>query len=200
MGSRRKAIRRWKFLQQEEHVPISPCQSTVHTNSVAKPGIPGAIKIGWVCTADYRMLLGTAVQPVLAWKNGTLNWRWWWWWRSLWNNSSSSSTFSALRRLHQETWRSINRSHRTSRGDRSAWRDRSIASNGKHCFHPQLGLDMRPLHISWTLPIQGANQAHPYQLFHILSKFSCPYPHTSPPPPPQFYSRHPISVSPFLSR
>ena len=38
--------------------------------SLAKPGIPGAIKIGWVCTADYRMLLGTAVQPVLAWKNG----------------------------------------------------------------------------------------------------------------------------------
>ena len=38
--------------------------------SVAKPGIPGAIKIGWVWTADYRMLLGTAVQPVLAWKNG----------------------------------------------------------------------------------------------------------------------------------
>ena len=27
-------------------VPISPCQSTVHTTSVAKPGIPGAIKIG----------------------------------------------------------------------------------------------------------------------------------------------------------
>ena len=38
--------------------------------SLAKPGIPGAIKIGWVCTADYRMLLGTAVLPVLAWKNG----------------------------------------------------------------------------------------------------------------------------------
>ena len=38
VGSRRKAIRRWKFLQQEEHVPISPCQSTVHTNFRGKAG------------------------------------------------------------------------------------------------------------------------------------------------------------------
>ena len=34
--------------------------------SLAKPGIPGAIKSGCVCTADYRMLLGTAVRPVPA--------------------------------------------------------------------------------------------------------------------------------------
>ena len=27
-------------------IPISPCQSTVHTTSLAKPGIPGAIKSG----------------------------------------------------------------------------------------------------------------------------------------------------------
>ena len=38
VGSRRKAIRQWKFLQQEEHVPISPCQSTVHTNFRGKAG------------------------------------------------------------------------------------------------------------------------------------------------------------------
>ena len=35
-----------KVPQQEEHVPISPCQSTLHTTSLAKPGIPGAIKSG----------------------------------------------------------------------------------------------------------------------------------------------------------
>ena len=34
--------------------------------SLAKPGIPGAIKIGCVCTADYQMLLGAAVRPVPA--------------------------------------------------------------------------------------------------------------------------------------
>ena len=35
---------------------------------------------------------------------------------------------------HQGTRRSINRSRRTHRGDLFAWRDRSIASNGKHCL------------------------------------------------------------------
>ena len=34
---------------------------------------------------------------------------------------------------------------------------------------------MRLLNISLTLPIQGANQAQPYHLSHILSKSSCPY-------------------------
>ena len=57
--------------------------------SVAKPGIPGAIKNGWVCTADYRMLLGTAVRPVparmpyisrLCDVGATDVKRWWWWW------------------------------------------------------------------------------------------------------------------------
>ena len=57
--------------------------------SVAKPGIPGAIKNGWVCTADYRMLLGTAVRPVparmpyisrLCYVGATDVKRWWWWW------------------------------------------------------------------------------------------------------------------------
>ena len=59
--------------------------------SVAKPGIPGAIKIGWVCTADYRMLLGTAVRPVPArmpyisrlcdvGATDVKRWWWWWWW------------------------------------------------------------------------------------------------------------------------
>ena len=58
---------------------------------------------------------------------------------NLWNNSSSSLTFSALRRLPSGNLRrSINRSRRTSRGDRFAWRDRSIASNGKHCLRVTL--------------------------------------------------------------
>ena len=59
--------------------------------SVAKPGIPGAIKNGWVCTADYRMLLGTAVRPVPArmpyisrlcdvGATDVKRWWWWWWW------------------------------------------------------------------------------------------------------------------------
>ena len=86
------------------NVPISPCQSTVHTTSVAKPGIPGAIKIGWVCTADYRMLLGTAVRPVPArmpyisrlcdvGATDVKRWWWWWWWyeqKGLQSSSSSS--------------------------------------------------------------------------------------------------------------
>ena len=38
--------------------------------SPAKPGFPGAVKSGCVCTADYQKLLGTAVHPVLACKNG----------------------------------------------------------------------------------------------------------------------------------
>ena len=62
--------------------------------SLAKPGIPGAIKIGWVCTADYRMLLGTAVRPVPArmpyisrlcdvGATDVKRWWWWWWHRSI---------------------------------------------------------------------------------------------------------------------
>ena len=44
---------------------------------------------GWVCTADYRMLLGTAVRPVparmpyisrLCDVGATDVKRWWWWW------------------------------------------------------------------------------------------------------------------------
>ena len=61
--------------------------------SVAKPGIPGAIKNGWVCTADYRMLLGTAVRPVPArmpyisrlcdvGATDVKRWWWWWWWHT----------------------------------------------------------------------------------------------------------------------
>ena len=91
MGSRWKAIRRWKFLQQEEHVQYPHVSQLFILTSVAKPGIPGAIKNGWVCTADYRMLLGTAVRPVPArmpyisrlcdvGATDVKRWWWWWWW------------------------------------------------------------------------------------------------------------------------
>ena len=53
---------------------------------------------------------------------------------------------------------------------------------------------MRPLHTSLNTAYsgQGANQAHPCHLLHILSMSSYPCPHLSPLPPPHFYSRHPI--------
>ena len=81
--------------------------------SVAKPGIPGAIKNGWVCTADYRMLLGTAVRPVparmpyisrLCDVGATDVKRWWWWWWWWWYMPSyltSIGTFSQSRTVFE---------------------------------------------------------------------------------------------------
>ena len=91
VGSRRKAIRRWKFLQQENMYQYPHVSQLFILTSVAKPGIPGAIKNGWVCTADYRMLLGTAVRPVPArmpyisrlcdvGATDVKRWWWCWWW------------------------------------------------------------------------------------------------------------------------
>ena len=78
--------------------------------SVAKPGIPGAIKNGWVCTADYRMLLGTAVRPVparmpyisrLCDVGATDVKRWWWWWYE--KNIISGHLWKCMKNKHERT-------------------------------------------------------------------------------------------------
>ena len=47
----------------------------------------------------------------------------------------------------------------------------------------------------WTLPIQGANQAHPYHSSHILSKSSCT---SHPCHPPHFYRPTPNHFHSYL--
>ena len=45
-----------------------------------------------------------------------------------------------------------------------------------------------------TLPIQGANLTHPYNLLHILSKSACPCSYYSPLPPPHFFRLTPLPL------
>ena len=74
-------------------------------------------------------------------------------------------------------------------------------------FHAQLGLDvppeMKPLHISLNISIQGANQAPSYHPSHTHSKSSSLYLHISPLPPPHFYRptlNHPHSYVPHAQK